>query len=451
MAHVVIVAGLGYGDEGKGSVIDALTLKHESKLVVRYNGGAQCGHNCVTPDGRHHTFSQFGSGTFHGASTHLSRFVLVNPISLLAEARHLEEIGIKRPLNLVTVEKKAPITTPFHVAANRLKEIFRGNGRHGSCGMGVGETMQDCLANKHLKIADLQDPLDLRRKLREIQQRKAAEFEIFRPVLPAAMQEWDILNDPDVVEQVAQRYEEFAWFVRSVDEEWLAQRLLRDGTILFEGAQGMLLDQNYGWHPYTTWTDITFKNAETLLDGLGCNVFRLGITRTHMTRHGAGPFVTEDEGLSFPDHNSTNPWQNNFRHGSMDFVALRYSIRMLGPVGDDPTAKGVDGIALTRMDDLPADKWRVCTKYCLRPSGMRVPVSETITDVKLPASGNWKNSEKITLALMQKDRGITPIYEDLDPKDAVEGVSRALGVPVAMTSHGPTSKDKIFLSPLRYP
>jgi adenylosuccinate synthase len=321
-------------------------------------------------------------------------------------------------------------------------------------GWGIGETMQDCLANKHITVADLQDPTDLRKKLREIQQRKAAEFRYdaeIQCLFPVAIQELDILNDPDVVEQVAQRYEEFAWFVQAVDEEWLAKRLLGDGTILFEGAQGMLLDQDYGWHPYTTWTDITFKNAETLLDGLECSVFRLGITRTHMTRHGAGPLVTEDN-LSFPDHNSTNPWQNDFRHGHMDFVALRYSIRMLGPVGDDPTAKGIDGIALTRMDDLPTDKWRVCTKYASNPRpklyGMDEGfISETLMEVKPPALNNWQECEKITPALMKKKDGVwvvTPIYEELNPKEAIAGVSSSLGVPVVMTSHGPTYLDKTY-------
>src|SRR5271157_1837790 len=132
MAGVTLVAGFGFGDEGKGSIVDYLTRRHGARLVVRYNGGAQAGHNVTTPEGRHHCFSQWGSGTFAGARTLLSRFMMVNPIFAVSEARHLESVGISNPWSLLSVERDALITTPFHVAANRLREIARrrGSGVH---------------------------------------------------------------------------------------------------------------------------------------------------------------------------------------------------------------------------------------------------------------------------------------------------------------------------------
>ena len=141
MRGAIVVAGLGFGDEGKGTTVDWLVRRHESALVVRYNGGAQAAHNVVLPDGRHHTFSQFGSGTLAGAETFLSRYMLVNPSAMLNEAAGLAGLGVVDPLSRVHVDEDALITTPFHIAANRAREQARGDGRHGSCGMGIRETI----------------------------------------------------------------------------------------------------------------------------------------------------------------------------------------------------------------------------------------------------------------------------------------------------------------------
>src|SRR5687768_12378377 len=114
----VIVIGLGFGDEGKGAVVDALCGDGSVSTVVRFNGGAQAAHNVIA-GGRHHTFSQFGSGTLAGVPTWLSRHVLVEPIALATESRELEAIGVPDPLSLMSIDAQALLTTPFHVAANR--------------------------------------------------------------------------------------------------------------------------------------------------------------------------------------------------------------------------------------------------------------------------------------------------------------------------------------------
>src|SRR5688572_4356148 len=144
--RAIILSGLGYGDEGKGTWTDFLARTEQVHTVVRFNGGAQAGHNVVTPDGRHHTSAQFGSGTLvRGVNTHLSRFMLLNPIRLLKEDAELHALAIKDALARTSIDRRALVTTPFQVAANRLRELARGDGRHGSCGMGIGETMSDWL------------------------------------------------------------------------------------------------------------------------------------------------------------------------------------------------------------------------------------------------------------------------------------------------------------------
>ncbi|NUU25051.1 MAG: adenylosuccinate synthetase, partial [Streptomycetaceae bacterium] len=178
--HVVVV-DLGFGDAGKGTVVDHLCARPGARVraVVRFNGGAQAAHNVVTDDGRHHTFAQFGSGTFSpGVETHLSRFMLLDPLALAAEADHLAALGVPDPLGQLTVDREALLITPFHAAANRARELARGAGRHGSCGMGVGETAAFALAHPELapRAGDAQDPPALRRKLTAVRDALAADL-----------------------------------------------------------------------------------------------------------------------------------------------------------------------------------------------------------------------------------------------------------------------------------
>ncbi|MGE3913811.1 MAG: adenylosuccinate synthetase, partial [Chloroflexota bacterium] len=116
-----ILVGLGFGDEGKGAWTDYLARTEPVHTVVRFNGGAQAGHNVVTPDGRHHTFAQFGSGTLvRGVNTHLSRYMLVNPLAMLKEDEALQALGVTDALRRTSIDRRALLTTPIQVAANRL-------------------------------------------------------------------------------------------------------------------------------------------------------------------------------------------------------------------------------------------------------------------------------------------------------------------------------------------
>src|SRR5260370_18697973 len=155
MSKVFIVVDLGFGDAGKGSVVDYFTRQFAAHTVVRFNGGAQAGHNVITSEGQHHVFSQFGSGSFvPGVRNYLSEYMMVNPLNLMKEAAHVESFGLEPFENLV-VDKNALITTPFHQAVNRLREIDRGKHAHGSCGMGIGETRLDWSKGLGLATGDI--------------------------------------------------------------------------------------------------------------------------------------------------------------------------------------------------------------------------------------------------------------------------------------------------------
>ena len=145
-----------------------------------------------------------------------------------------------------------------------------------------------------------------------------------------------------------------------VDEAAIKTLLAQSGTIIFEGAQGVLLDENYGFAPYTTWSTTTFSNADTLIQehAYPGEVIRLGLLRAYGTRHGAGPFPTEDRTLTLtlPDqHNTWNDWQRTFRVGYLDLVATRYAKDVLGKL---------DYLAITNIDRLTMmPEWKVCNSY----------------------------------------------------------------------------------------
>ncbi|HVJ92609.1 MAG TPA: adenylosuccinate synthetase [Labilithrix sp.] len=430
MSKATVICGLGYGDEGKGTTVDWLARRERVALVVRYNGGAQAAHNVVAGE-RHHTFAQLGSASFSGVPTLLSRFVLVNPLSLFAEACGFGEGA----LDLVRVERDALVTTPFHVAANRLREMAR-TGRHGSCGMGIGETTADFLevGDEVLRVRDLADPVVTRRKLESLRARKIASLEDLP--YPRASRERDVLFGDRTIELALDAYGTFARRVSIVDASFLPRELAKGGHVVFEGAQGVLLDQDFGFQPYTTWTDITFANAMELLSGFGGEVVRLGVLRAYMTRHGNGPFVSEDPALcrlSAHDHNGWSEWQHGFRSGAYDEVATRYALDVL---------RGVDALAMTNLDrlDLVDGDVPIVTAY---EGATDATLFESPSRIRVKRPLDLAHQEALTCALLL----VRPVYERLALRGLAyaEMVASRLGVPLAMASFGPRAEDKLAL------
>jgi adenylosuccinate synthase len=440
MSKALLAIGLAFGDEGKGSVVDALTRREGASLVVRFNGGAQAAHNVVTPDGQHHVFAQFGSGTLAGARTHLSRFMLVNPMTLLNEAAHLEFLGIKDSLSLMTIEREALVTTPLHMAMNKLRELARGDARHGSCGMGIGETVAYALAHPYdaLRVGDLEDEPTIRRKLGDLcdrlwasvsdivsfSKRPAGFFEACDDV--AQFKGWPADNAERMAAMVAPM-RELVKRTKLVDRDWLPQTM-EDTTTIFEGAQGVLLDQTHGFQPHTTWSDCTFGNANALIEGFTGDVTRLGITRAFMTRHGAGPLPTESvelAPLATHDHNKTGQWQGSFRVGALDLPLLRYARSHIDML---------DGLIVTNIDRLNA----------IDPSGVL-------------AMRHFCNMYSVDGDLWHAMRGadgntlkeVTPLYSiGLTPQVPMASaafIADQLSVPLYGISTGPTHADKTWI------
>jgi adenylosuccinate synthase len=428
--NATIITDLGLGDAGKGSVCDAETRKHSGPVViVRYNGGGQAAHNVHTPEGQHHTFAQFGSGTFvPGTMTFHSKFFLLDPFSLVNEAEALEKAGCASPRSRLFVDERALVVTPYHKSANRVREFLRGAGRHGTCGMGIGETMADSEQTADpLRVGDLRDLAKVKAKMSSVKDRKWEEFGQHADALVGTVVESDIklIADPDGPEIFSEPFTLVAKTFRIVDDGML--RALADKyPLIFEGAQGVLLDQDYGFHPHTTWSTTTTANALEILRDIGYDkpVNRLGLLRAYATRHGSGPFPTEDAELTrlLPDpHNRFGEWQREFRVGWFDMVLARYAIAV---------CDGLDGLVITnvdRFDAVPGKK--VCVRY---DDGNQFFAS-------IRPNKDWAQKPVLSDLLSKVKTGYSPVF---DSDGLLELIEEMTGISVVMTSHGPTHLDK---------
>jgi adenylosuccinate synthase len=448
-----IIVDLGYGDAGKGSQIDYLTRAKQAHTIIRFNGGAQAGHNVITADGRHHTFSQFGSGMFvPGVRLYLSRYMLVEPYAMFNEEEHLHALGVN-VLPRTFLDSRAPVITPYHQAANRLKELARGEQRHGSCGVGIGETVSDYLTHgaRTLLAGDLPHPEIVKKKLRFIRDERYAAVEtLYRSVRENSLAQdaLGVFSDTEIIEIAAENYVYLAEQLTLVDDTFMQSLVKQPGVILFEGAQGILLDETYGFAPYNTWSNTTTANAMELLnqsDYAGA-ITRLGVLRTYFTRHGAGPFVTEDTALSesLPEpHNVTSPWQQTFRVGHFDLVAARYARDVTGDL---------DGLCINHIDRIAAlSEYSVCEAYHFTGDssildGYFQHSGKTITSIPVKPSPKLSHQEKLTQVLFQCE----PQYRVLNQREdgvidnelCLGIIEQELGLPLAIVSYGPSAKEK---------
>lgn len=425
MSHVSVV-GLGFGDEGKGTITDHLCRTRPVDYVVRFNGGGQAAHNVVTPEGVHHTFAHFGSGTLAGVSTVLSRFMVINPLGLQKEAHALAEKGVDAPRDSLYIDCRALLTLPPHVGLLKARERARGEDKHGSTNFGLAEVMRFALdhPDKAIRVEDLyKDPKSFMDKYMILESWARGQ----------AGQSQIMALTSDFASAVEQRQLELRAALGGahiLPPEGMAQLLGSARNLVFEGAQGVLLDEWRGFHPHTTWSTTTFENVYVLLAEWGNPhpVEKLGVLRSYHTRHGYGPFPTYDPDVAFEeDHNKTEGGMGAFRAGHFDQVLARYAIIVCG---------GVDSIALTHMDR--ADQVKVCTRYA-QEWGLPITflnINRVKTDLK--------SQEDITKELYK----VEPVYLrklDMTPMTFLEWSKRAgehLGAPVVIESWGPGADQK---------
>ncbi|CAN7205120.1 adenylosuccinate synthetase [Rhizobium sp. LjRoot30] len=318
------VIGAGYGDEGKGLLTDRLASVTTDAIVVRSNGGAQAGHTVVAPDGHRHVFHHFGSGALAGAPTHLSAFFVAHPMFFLGERQALKELGAELA---VSADPRAIVTTPFDMMINQAVELSRGIARHGSCGLGFGEAIERCLRPEFaLRTGDL-----LRPGLAGRLQRIWTEW-VPRRLLGLGLDGLpdEIMRHVDIEMVIGRFLLDCEAYLDHVTL-WPDSRLGEKGQVIFEGAQGLLLDQDYGAFPHVTRSNTGLRNMQSIareagIDGIGAHY----VTRCYVTRHGAGPLAHEVDRLAGIDMvdptNAPNAWQGRLRLAPLDLAVLRAAI-----------------------------------------------------------------------------------------------------------------------------
>lgn len=338
MKDIKIVCGANFGDEGKGLMADYFSQKPIS-IVVCSNGGAQRGHTVTTPDGIRHVFRHFGSGVLNGASTYLPSDFIINPIIFKQEWDELIGLGFAPA---TYVNQNCMITTPFDMMANQIIEEIRGKNKHGSCGLGIFETIKRYKAN----VTDLDY---------SIREYYIKQFEKKNITLS---DEWArLFHDNNIFEHFLFDWDFMNYQVATISDEYF----LNDyDNIVFEAAQGLLLDQNNTeYFPNLTPSNTGIKNPKKIIESIEwddeINIETCYVSRTYLTRHGAGKFPSECSKrlineYMFDKTNIPNPHQDTLRYGTLDLKEL-YD-RCNNDVGDFGDKKS---IAITHCNECDWD------------------------------------------------------------------------------------------------
>jgi adenylosuccinate synthase len=344
-----VIVGAQWGDEGKGKIVDLLA--QQSDVVCRYQGGPNAGHTIIA-NGQTYKIRQIPSGVISGKTSVLGAGCVIDPAVLIEELDDLEARG--HSTADVYVSGNAHLVMPWHVAIDRASERRLGRLQIGTTRRGIGPAYADKASRIGIRVQDLLDAKILRQKIEVALTEKNVWLE---RVYEA---------EPIDLEDVAGRYEGYAQRLRPhvTDTSLLVDRALRDGfAVLFEGAQGTLLDLDHGTYPFVTSSNPVAAAAATGV-GIGPNRLDsiLGVSKAYVTRVGEGPFPSEIQG---PDQARVRELGGEFgtvtgrerRCGWLDLVALRYAARL----------NGFTSLALTKLDVLSEfAEIPVCTRYRLR-------------------------------------------------------------------------------------
>jgi adenylosuccinate synthase len=292
------VIGAGFGDEGKGLVTSYLCSQLEAPLVIRFSGGQQAGHQVMISANKKHIFSNFGSGTLQGVPTYWSKYCTVDPIGIVNEFDLLLEKGGDPQL---IIDEQCPVTTPYDVFYNQKMEKLN---RHGSCGIGVGATIEREESKYSLLFGDLFSPSLFEIKLELIKQYYGDSVSLDHFLY--CCHRLVALKNIKISEGVPKQ---------------------GNKTLIFEGSQGLLLDQNIGFFPHVTRANTGTKNILSM--GYAPKIYL--VTRAYQIRHGNGPMTNEKRPHNIQknpyEEKDTNGCQGEFRRSLLDLDLLLYGIR----------------------------------------------------------------------------------------------------------------------------
>ena len=428
----VVVVGTQWGDEGKGKVVDWLT--DHAQAVVRFQGGHNAGHTLVIR-GVKTALQLIPSGVMReGVACFIGNGVVVDPLHLLGEIGRLESMGLDVRSRLL-VSESCPLILPFHVEVDKARELRReasGAGKIGTTGKGIGPAYEDKVARRALRVQDLKHPERFAAKLRDL-------LEMHNIALEGHLQAKGLDFAP-IFDMAMKAGEELRPMIGDVG--YTLFNAHRNGSnILFEGAQGTLLDIDHGTYPYVTSSNCVAGNAAAG-SGVGPDLLHyiLGITKAYTTRVGGGPFPTElpiDQPGTIGHHLSTVGQERGTvtgrarRCGWLDAAALKRAIII----------NGISGLCITKLDVLDGlGEIRICVGYELR--GRRIDIlpldADDITEC-VPIYDTLPGWSESTHGVTQWDR------LPLNARLYLERMQSCIGAPIDMVSTGPDRDHTILL------
>ncbi len=358
MSRYVVLLGTQWGDEGKGKIVDLLTEKADA--VVRFQGGHNAGHTLVI-HGRKTVLHLVPSGAMRPeVECLIGNGVVVDVEQLLKEVRELEEIGVSIRDRLM-VSPACPMIMPHHIALDIAREAARGQGAIGTTGRGIGPCYEDKVARRGLRLADLMRPDLFSEKLRSVMEYHNFALERYFGAEKVDYQQ--------TLDQAMAQTERVSALIEDVSTR--LYQLRRQGrSVMFEGAQGMLLDVDHGTYPYVTSSNTTAAAAAV---GSGIGPLELdhvlGIVKAYTTRVGSGPFPTElfdhiGKHLGDRGHEFGATTGRPRRCGWLDIVALRRTAQVCG----------LSALCVTKLDVMDGlETVRICTRYELDGGEVELP------------------------------------------------------------------------------
>jgi adenylosuccinate synthase len=345
----VVVIGAQWGDEGKGKVVDLLT--DQADVVVRFQGGNNAGHTLVV-GGEKTVLHLIPAGILHAdKSCVIGNGVVADPEVLWTEIDRLKQRGFLRDDRQLVLSLDAHVIMPWHKAIDVARETKAGEGKIGTTGRGIGPTYEDKVARRGMRIRDVVDEERLARKVKER--------------LPSAKEELRRLGAADELNEAAiiARYAELGRKLRPFAQDaalWLHRAIRSGKSVLFEGAQGTMLDVDHGTYPFVTSSNTVAANA-AIGSGIGPGAldYVIGITKAYSTRVGSGPYPTElgdevGERLRRIGNEFGATTGRPRRTGWIDALELRYAARV----------NGIDGLAMTKLDVLTGfPEVKIAVKY----------------------------------------------------------------------------------------
>ncbi len=425
----VVVIGAQWGDEGKGRIVDLISEKVD--IIVRYQGGNNAGHTIVIGDEKiilHH----LPSGILReNKLSVIGNGVVVDPKVLLGEIKELRAAGYTADETNLRISDRAHVIMPYHRAIDLARESMNGKGKIGTTGRGIGPVYEDKTARRGIKFADLIDPDSLSSRLKEVLEE--------RNLYLTKVLGGDALD----FEEIFDEYSEYGKELKklSCDVSTLLNNSISEGqTVLFEGAQGALLDIDFGTYPYVT-SSSSGSGGASIGTGVSPTTIDtvLGIAKAYATRVGEGPFPTEitgelEEELRQAGGEFGATTGRSRRCGWFDAFALKYAAQI----------NGISWIALTKLDVLSGfEKLKICVGYKYK--------------------GKELTSFPSTCHVLQD---VEPIYEEMDgwtedisnakdiselpeqARDYLIKLEEVTGVPIYTVSLGPSREKIIFLHEL---